>query len=436
MLLLVLILVLIAFGLLVVALLSGSVLWAWVSVGVSVAAAVVLLIDWLQRRSAVRAGDRAGPGGAGRRARGARAPAGPRAGDRSPRSSRSSRRAVPSRRRAGGGNRASGRPGRSPVRRRAVGRVRRPRFCRSSNRPALRSDRPALPRLTAVERNSVTQRHRFRGRRSDADEDDVACGPDAAPVAAAAQPGSAGARRTDRAPAVDLRHPRTRPSDAEPSRRRTSADLDGPTGTRRGRRGGGPTSRDGPGEESTVEARRPPGGATVAACAAPPSRGRHGRGRRAGGRARDERAAAAAAPQDAERPDTSPRSVARRAGRGSAGRAGSAADVEATVVVDRPGRAVGRPLHRVEPARAEPDAGRDGRRRRPAAAAARAGSRRAAAPAGQPVAAAGPDGEPPEEPQRPRGRRARRGARGRGRRRRRAAALPRAPAAARWPGGS
>lgn len=56
MLLLVLILVLIAFGLLVVALLSGSVLWAWVSVGVSVAAAAVLLIDWLQRRSAVRAG--------------------------------------------------------------------------------------------------------------------------------------------------------------------------------------------------------------------------------------------------------------------------------------------------------------------------------------------------------------------------------------------
>ena len=56
MLLLVLILVLIAFGLLVVALLTGSVLWAWVSVGVSVAAAAVLLIDWLMRRSAVRAG--------------------------------------------------------------------------------------------------------------------------------------------------------------------------------------------------------------------------------------------------------------------------------------------------------------------------------------------------------------------------------------------
>lgn len=60
MLLLVLVLVLIAFGLLVVALLSGSVLWAWVSVGVSVAAAAVLLADWLQRRSAVKAGTEAG----------------------------------------------------------------------------------------------------------------------------------------------------------------------------------------------------------------------------------------------------------------------------------------------------------------------------------------------------------------------------------------
>ena len=56
MLLLVLILVLLAFGLLVVALLTGGVLWAWVSVGVSVAAAAVLVVDWLQRRSAVRAG--------------------------------------------------------------------------------------------------------------------------------------------------------------------------------------------------------------------------------------------------------------------------------------------------------------------------------------------------------------------------------------------
>jgi hypothetical protein len=62
-LLLVLILVLLAFGLLVVALLSGSVLWAWVSVAVSVAAAAVLLLDWLQRRSAVRAGAQAGKAG-------------------------------------------------------------------------------------------------------------------------------------------------------------------------------------------------------------------------------------------------------------------------------------------------------------------------------------------------------------------------------------
>jgi membrane protein implicated in regulation of membrane protease activity len=62
-LLLVLILVLIAFGLLVVALLSSSVLWAWVSVAVSIAAAAVLLVDWLQRRSAVRAGAEAGHAG-------------------------------------------------------------------------------------------------------------------------------------------------------------------------------------------------------------------------------------------------------------------------------------------------------------------------------------------------------------------------------------
>jgi hypothetical protein len=54
-LLLVLILILIAFGLLVVALLSGSVLWAWVSVAVSAVAALVLIVDGLQRRAALRA---------------------------------------------------------------------------------------------------------------------------------------------------------------------------------------------------------------------------------------------------------------------------------------------------------------------------------------------------------------------------------------------
>ncbi|CAA9377738.1 MAG: hypothetical protein AVDCRST_MAG66-64, partial [uncultured Pseudonocardia sp.] len=56
-LLLVLILVLIAFGLLLVGYLTSSVLWAWVSVLVSAVAALVLLSDTLQRRSAVRAGD-------------------------------------------------------------------------------------------------------------------------------------------------------------------------------------------------------------------------------------------------------------------------------------------------------------------------------------------------------------------------------------------
>lgn len=55
MLLLVLILVLAAFGLLVVALVQGSVLWAWLSVGISVAAAGALLFDWWQRQQALRA---------------------------------------------------------------------------------------------------------------------------------------------------------------------------------------------------------------------------------------------------------------------------------------------------------------------------------------------------------------------------------------------
>ncbi|MDN5861415.1 MAG: hypothetical protein L0H84_22665, partial [Pseudonocardia sp.] len=56
MLLLVLILVVLAFGLLVFALQAGSVVAAWVSVGLSVAAALVLVVDWFQRRSAMRAG--------------------------------------------------------------------------------------------------------------------------------------------------------------------------------------------------------------------------------------------------------------------------------------------------------------------------------------------------------------------------------------------
>ncbi|MBC8093050.1 MAG: hypothetical protein H7Y15_14145, partial [Pseudonocardia sp.] len=60
MLLLVLVLVLIAFGLLLVGFLSSSVLWAWVSVAVSIGAALVLLYDTMRRRSVVRAGDQAG----------------------------------------------------------------------------------------------------------------------------------------------------------------------------------------------------------------------------------------------------------------------------------------------------------------------------------------------------------------------------------------
>ena len=80
MLLLVLILVLVAFGLLVVALLTGNVLSAWLSVAVSVAAAVVLIIDWLQRRSAVKAGRAGAESASSSAARGAAR--GPRPGHR------------------------------------------------------------------------------------------------------------------------------------------------------------------------------------------------------------------------------------------------------------------------------------------------------------------------------------------------------------------
>ena len=50
----VLVLVLAAAALLVTALVNGAMLWAWLSVGVSVVAAIVLLVDWARRRTAVR----------------------------------------------------------------------------------------------------------------------------------------------------------------------------------------------------------------------------------------------------------------------------------------------------------------------------------------------------------------------------------------------
>ncbi|MGI5129373.1 hypothetical protein ACQEVB_21380 [Pseudonocardia sp. CA-107938] len=56
MLLLVLILVVLAFGLLVFAPQAGSVLAAWAAVALSAIAGLVLLVDWMQRRSAMRAG--------------------------------------------------------------------------------------------------------------------------------------------------------------------------------------------------------------------------------------------------------------------------------------------------------------------------------------------------------------------------------------------
>ncbi len=60
MLLLVLMFVLAAFGLLLIALVTGTAAWAWVSVVVSVAAAGVLVFDWAKRRAAVGDGDRVG----------------------------------------------------------------------------------------------------------------------------------------------------------------------------------------------------------------------------------------------------------------------------------------------------------------------------------------------------------------------------------------
>ena len=54
MLLLVLIFVLAAFGLLLVALVTGTAAWAWISVVVSVAAGGILVADWAKRRAAVR----------------------------------------------------------------------------------------------------------------------------------------------------------------------------------------------------------------------------------------------------------------------------------------------------------------------------------------------------------------------------------------------
>ena len=55
----VLILVLGALGLVVAALITAEALWAWISLGVSVVAGILLLIDWWRRRRALRAADSA-----------------------------------------------------------------------------------------------------------------------------------------------------------------------------------------------------------------------------------------------------------------------------------------------------------------------------------------------------------------------------------------
>ncbi|MER6901943.1 hypothetical protein, partial [Amycolatopsis sp. NPDC000740] len=55
----VLLLVLAALGLLVTALITGTSLWAWVSIGLSVLAGLLLLVDWLRRRKRADADDAA-----------------------------------------------------------------------------------------------------------------------------------------------------------------------------------------------------------------------------------------------------------------------------------------------------------------------------------------------------------------------------------------
>jgi hypothetical protein len=57
----VLALVVAAFGLLIAALTTANTLWAWISVVVSVAAAALLVTDWLSGRRKARAGDSAKP---------------------------------------------------------------------------------------------------------------------------------------------------------------------------------------------------------------------------------------------------------------------------------------------------------------------------------------------------------------------------------------
>jgi hypothetical protein len=62
MLLLVLALVIVAFGLLITAITASAMLWAWVSVGVSAVAAVLLVVDWSRRRRQAAAAEQVDDG--------------------------------------------------------------------------------------------------------------------------------------------------------------------------------------------------------------------------------------------------------------------------------------------------------------------------------------------------------------------------------------
>ncbi len=57
----VLVLVLAALGLLVTALITASSLWAWVSIGLSVLAGLILIVDWLRRRRRAAAAEASEP---------------------------------------------------------------------------------------------------------------------------------------------------------------------------------------------------------------------------------------------------------------------------------------------------------------------------------------------------------------------------------------
>jgi hypothetical protein len=410
-LLLVLILVLVAFGLLVVALLTSSVTWAWVSVAVSVGAAGVLLLDWLQRRSAVRAGDR-------------QVPAAPAAGTLGPEPPR-----IP------GGDaitevipvvqpgypeqpdatedrateEASGRPGvegqiddeRSDVQATTVLPVVQPSG--SADRPS--GADPALTASSGIWSPSVTESGTSSTRNVDEDDGSGAV-PEVGPLA----PSGAGQRPQ---PSVDLFEPAgPEPTggpgpDAEPERAEAEptpdegADRDvAPVGTRPAGAAeqshdeeppvAGPapdgSSAESPDEPARPDEAVPPVAAVTAAAAS--------------GKAEDEapadESAAPAASAAVEAEGAEPEEAGVPVEPVGSATDPARSDAEATVVVDVRAAGSTGTLPEMEPVHEETDAGRTTIVEAPAAQAPVPPA--AGAPAGPPVLPpAGPDGEPPEE---------------------------------------